>query len=356
MKTQQHAQRGVSLVEVLITLAIGLIISIGAIAMVISNRQAYRSTEALSRIQESTRVAFEIMSRDLRASGVNACNGGRRVLNLLASPTTNWWSDWTGGIRGFDNTTASLAATIGTGAIQRVSGTDLVEVMHAGTSALVVRTHNASADSTSVGDPDDPVTLPKYSMLVEQSHSLAAGDLVLVCDFEDTSIFQVSGVDTTTHAIEHDVVADKTPGNCSSGLAFRTPLVCDGGTGSRKVFPPGAQLMRLEAAAWYVGYNGRTGTTNSPTSLYRVGIERTGGGSAHPVVEEIVEGVRDMQILYMVGGVYVAAGSVTDWSQVTGAEITLTIDAPDAGTSTASSSARLSRTLTHVVNLRNRVS
>lgn len=63
-----------------------------------------------------------------------------------------------------------------------------------------------------------------------------------------------------------------------------------------------------------------------------------------------------MQILYMVGGAYVAAGSVTDWRQVTGAEITLTIDAPDAGTSTASSGARLSRTLTHVVNLRNRVS
>lgn len=352
MKTQQHAQRGVSLVEVLITLAIGLIISVGAIAMVISNRQAYRSTEALSRIQESTRVAFEIMSRDLRASGVNACNGGRRVLNLLASPTTNWWSDWTGGIRGFDNTTASLAATIGTGVMQRVSGTDLVEVMHAGTSALVVRVHNASAAAADL----DGLTVPAHGLVVEQSHSIAAGDLVLVCDFEDTSLFQVSGVDTITHAIEHDVVGGKTPGNCSSGLAFRTPLVCDGGIGSRKVFPPGAQLMRLEAAAWYIGYNGRSGNTNSPTSLYRVGIERTSAGSAQPVVEEIVEGVRDMQIRYMVSGAYVAAGSVTDWSQVTGAEITLTIDAPDAGTSTASSGARLSRTLTHVVNLRNRVS
>ncbi|HEY9193748.1 MAG TPA: prepilin-type N-terminal cleavage/methylation domain-containing protein [Methyloversatilis sp.] len=352
MNKSQHAQRGVSLVEVLITLAIGLIISVGAIAMVISNRQSYRSTEALSRIQESTRVAFEIMSRDLRASGVNACNGGRRVLNLLASPTTNWWSDWTGGIRGFDNTTASLAATIGTGTQQRVSGTDLVELMHAGTSALVVRVHNASA---AAADLDD-LNVPAHGLVVEQSHSVGAGDLVLVCDFEDTTIFQVSGVDSTTHAIEHDVVSGKTPGNCSSGLAFRTPLVCDGGAGSRKVFPPGAQLMRLEAAAWYVGYNGRSGNTNSPTSLYRVGVERTSGGSAQPVVEEIVEGVRDMQIRYMVSGTYVTAASVTDWTQVTGAEITLTIDAPDAGTSTASSSARLSRTLTHVVNLRNRVS
>ena len=356
MNKSQQAQRGVSLVEVLITLAIGLIISVGAIAMVISNRQSYRSTEALSRIQESTRVAFEIMSRDLRATGVNACNGaqgGLRVLNVLSSPTANWWSDWTGGIRGFENTTASLAATIGTGTQQRVSGSDLVEVMHAGTSALVVRAHNASAVAVEIGG----LTVPGHGLLLEQSHTLAAGDLVLVCDFEDTSIFQVSGVDNTTHAIEHDVVGGKTPGNCASGLAFRSKAdACNSGGGTNKVFPPGAQLMRLEAAAWYVGYNGRTGNTSSPTSLYRVGIERTAAGSAQPVVEEIVEGVRDMQIRYMVSGTYVTAGSVTDWSQVTGIEITLTIDAPDAGTSTASSSARLSRTLTHVVNLRNRVS
>lgn len=353
MKTQQHAQRGVSLVEVLITLAIGLIISIGAIAMVISNRQAYRSTEALSRIQESTRVAFEIMSRDMRASGINACSGakaGLRVLNVLASPTTNWWSNWWAGMQGFEGTSASLAAVIGTGVQQRVSGTDLIEVMHTGTSALVVRTHNETDDAEDV----EGVSVPAHSLIVEQPHTLAAGDLVVLCDFEDTTIFQVSGIDAATQAIEHNVIAGKTPGNCASGLAFRAKSeACNS---SSKLFPPGSQLMRLEAAAWYVGYNGRSGNTNSPTSLYRVGVERTSTGSAQQVVQEIVEGVRDMQLSYFVAGQYVTADTVTDWSQVTGVQITLTIDAPDAGTSTASSGARLTRTLTHVVNLRNRVS
>jgi type IV pilus assembly protein PilW len=102
MKSTPSLQRGTSLVEVLVTLALGLIVSAGAIAMVISNREAYRSTEAVSRIQESTRVAFEIMSRDLRLVGVNACNGGSRVLNVLDSASTRWWSDWSGGLRGFD--------------------------------------------------------------------------------------------------------------------------------------------------------------------------------------------------------------------------------------------------------------
>jgi Tfp pilus assembly protein PilW len=112
MKSTPSLQRGTSLVEVLVTLALGLIVSAGAIAMVISNREAYRSTEAVSRIQESTRVAFEIMSRDLRLVGVNACNGGSRVLNVLDGASTRWWSDWSGGLRGFDETTASLAASV----------------------------------------------------------------------------------------------------------------------------------------------------------------------------------------------------------------------------------------------------
>ena len=61
---------------------------------------------------------------EMRAAGINTCNGGRtRVLNLLEDPATRWWSDWTGGLRGFEGTTASLAAVIGTDTGQRVTGT-----------------------------------------------------------------------------------------------------------------------------------------------------------------------------------------------------------------------------------------
>lgn len=349
-----RSQRGTSLVEVMITLVIGLIVSAGAIAMVISNREAYRSTEALSRVQESTRVAFELMSRDLRAAGINTCNGGRtRVLNLLEDPATRWWSDWTGGLRGFEGTTASLAAVIGTDAGQRVTGTDLVEVMHGGTSALAIAMHNASASEATIGGG----TVPKFALVTQQASTLAAGDLAIVCDFENSTIFQVSGVDPDSHSIQHEVI-ESTPGNCSSGLAFRTPLVCNGGAGTAKVFQAGSQIMRLETAAWYVGVNGRTGNTNSPRSLYRVSV-RNEAGTLTSVAEEIVEGVVDMEITYVVDGAYLDAASVTalnKWSEVTGAQIMLTIEAPETGTSTAAVGARLTRTLSHVVNLRNRVS
>lgn len=347
MNSFHSSQRGTSLVEVLVTLALGLVVSAGAIAMVISNREAYRSTEALSRIQESTRMAFELMSRDLRAVGINACNGGRsRVLNLLANPTTNWWSNWsdtTRGLRGFNNTEASLAAVIGTGVGQRVTGTDLVETMHGGTAAMSVSVHNDATSTITLASP----------------HTLASGDLVVLCDFENSAIFQVSAVDASTNSLGHGIYAGS-PGNCSSGLAFRTPLSCDSGTGVRKVFPPGSQLMRLQAAAWFVGNNGRGSNTNSPTSLYRVSVGNNGAGSAAQVAEEIVEGVRDMQITYRLpGGDYLTATDITAlnrWNEVVAIQIQLDIDAPDTGTATNAVGARLTRRISHVVNLRNRVS
>jgi type IV pilus assembly protein PilW len=233
MKSTSSLQRGTSLVEVLVTLALGLIISAGAIAMVISNREAYRSTEAVSRIQESTRVAFEIMSRDLRLVGVNACNGGTRVLNVLDGASTRWWSDWSGGLRGFDETTASLAAAFGSGTVPRVAGTDLVEVMHGGTAAMPIAYHNASDTEVTIS----AVAVPAYSLVTERPSILAAGDLAIVCDFENTAIFQVSGVDAATNSVQHDaVVSGAAPGNCTSGLAFRTPLDCDDRSGYARCF------------------------------------------------------------------------------------------------------------------------
>lgn len=341
------SQRGTSLIEVLVTLAIGLMVSAGAIAMVISNRAAYRSTESLSRIQESTRMTFELMSRDLRAVGINACNGGRsRVLNLLENPTENWWSNWsdtTRGLRGFDEAVVSLAAVIGTGVQQRVSGTDLVETLHGGTASMPVSQHN---DATS-------------TVVLATPHTLASGDLVVMCDFENSAIFQVSSVDISANSISHDIGSGE-PGNCSSGLAFRTPLACDAGTGVRKVFPPGSQVMRLQAAAWFVGFNGRSGPTNSPTSLYRVSVGNNGAGSAVQVAEEIVEGVRNMQLTYKLPDLnYLPAADITAlnrWAEVIAIQIVLEIEAPEAGTATNAAGARLTRQISHVVNLRNRVS
>lgn len=353
----RHASReaGVSLVEVMIALALGLIVSVGALSLMLGNRQAYSTTEALGRVQEATRITFDLMSRDLRAAGINACSGGVRVMNLLRNPDNLWWLNWNEGLRGYDGNEVSTAVTTGSAAGQRVDGTDMIEVMHGATTALPVKVHNiAGAPATLAG-----VDVPARSIALERpdgrAHGFVAGDLLVICDYEDTTIFQASGVDAGSNSVAH-AAETGVPGNCSDAMGVRpacTPAVT-------RIFQPGAQLMRFEPVAWYVGNNGRTGTANSPTSLYRISIRSNGAGNAAAQPEEVVEGVRDMQLRYMYDSDNLyrfASGTnkVEDWRLVTGIEIVLTIESPEAGTTTDATQPRLTRTLTHVVNLRNRV-
>lgn len=355
MSQQSKNQSGISLVEVMVALALGLIVSVGALSLMLGNRQSYRTTESLARVQEATRISFDLMSRDLRAAGINACSGGVRVMNLLRNPDNLWWLEWNGGLRGFDNTDVSRAAAFGTDIEQRVANTDMIELMHASTSALPVKAHNAD---DAAKDLPDGLTVPARSIALERigterlPHGIRSGDLLVVCDYEDTAIFQATGVNADANSVEH--LADVgTPGNCHHSLGFRSR--CD--STNAKAFQPGSQLMRFEPVAWFVGNNDGSGNDRSPTSLYRIRVASDGAGNAAPVIEEVVEGVRDMQLRYMYDrdDEYRLAGAVADWRLVTGVEITLTIESPESGTTTSATQPRLTRTLTHVVNLRNRV-
>lgn len=71
--TRKH-HSGFGLIELMIALVLGLLVLGAAIAVFQSNQSTYRANEGLSRIQEGARVAFELMSRDLRAAGGSACS------------------------------------------------------------------------------------------------------------------------------------------------------------------------------------------------------------------------------------------------------------------------------------------
>ena len=57
-------QLGLSLVELMVALVLGLLVVGAAIGVFLSNRQTYTATESLGRVQENARVAFELMARD----------------------------------------------------------------------------------------------------------------------------------------------------------------------------------------------------------------------------------------------------------------------------------------------------
>ncbi|MBK6436782.1 MAG: prepilin-type N-terminal cleavage/methylation domain-containing protein [Rhodanobacteraceae bacterium] len=114
-------QSGLSLIELMISIVLGLLIAGAAVSMFLSFSRTYTASESLSRIQENARISFELMSRDMREAGSIPCSRYLPVVNVLNGADGSWWNTWGSGLVGYDNGTfpGSLA---GTDAVQVISG------------------------------------------------------------------------------------------------------------------------------------------------------------------------------------------------------------------------------------------
>lgn len=84
-------QKGFTLVELMVAMTVGLFLTAGIISLFIGSKQIYRATEALSRLQENGRFAFEYLSRDVRQVGFRQVVGAS-----TASPLPNFIRGWDG--------------------------------------------------------------------------------------------------------------------------------------------------------------------------------------------------------------------------------------------------------------------
>jgi type IV pilus assembly protein PilW len=299
----------------MVAMVLGLMVAGAAVSLLLSFNRTYATTESLSRIQENARVAFELMARELRQSAGNPCSRFVPVANVINNANAKWWADWSRGLRGFDN--GELEGSL--------VGTDAIETRSGALSLQLVASHDPEAATIELSTSE---------------HGFAAGDVLLVCDHRQVAIFQASAVSGVS--ISH-LMGGVSPGNCTQGLGFRHPMVCDE-DGSRYKYADGSVVAKLAASRWFVASNDRGGT-----SLYRRALR----GSAETPNEEIVEGVEDLQVSYLVGAStsYVDGTAVGSWSDVSSVRIALTL----AGNVRVDGSGEpIRRTLVHVVSIRNR--
>ena len=91
MKPQASAgSRGISLIEILVGLAIGLVLLTGLSSMVVGSRQTSRIERTLLELQSSGRIAVEILAREVRKAGFRS-NRERTlgdIFPVAASPFT----------------------------------------------------------------------------------------------------------------------------------------------------------------------------------------------------------------------------------------------------------------------------
>lgn len=287
-----RAQRGLTLIELMVSLVLGLLLVLGVISVFLTNQQAARTNQGLARLQEGGRIAFELMSRELRQAGGNPC-GARLIANVLNAPTANWFTDFEAGpIRGFEgNVAAPDIVPTGTATGQRVAGTDAVLVFSPNaTDAATVVSHNPTAASFE---------------LSTVNHGISDAEIVMVCDNQSAAITQITNAQPGTNTTIVHNTGEETPGNCTKGLGY--PALCTT-NGTPKTFTSGSIVSRLNPGFWYIGNNPRGGR-----SLYR----------ASPTArEEITDGVTDMQLRYLTRNAssgllasdWVDASLVTGWA------------------------------------------
>ncbi len=308
-RASRRTASGFTLIELMIAMILGLLVTAAALGIFLANQQTYRTTEGLGRVQESMRTAFELMARDLRVAGGNACNDKpANFTNALTSGTGEWWgelatSGWANSVKGFADTTAFDVGgpAFGTSEGNRLSGSDAIEVFSVGDSAVSISADGGSTFTVNASD-----------------HGFVAGDVLLACDTNDSAIFNATSVSGTT-------------------IGHPTSLS----------YAANSTLSRFKAARWYVAYNGNSGTSLYRSRLYAGAVQQ----------EEIADNISDMQLEYLVDGGtgYVDAAAVSDWSSVVAVRVTLTATSKDKVGTDGSSAKVLERTLVHVVELRNRV-
>jgi len=331
----RRKQEGFTLVELMVSLVLGLIVTAAALAMFLSNRKVYASTENLARAQESVRTAFELMSRDMREAGSSACETSLPTVNLVNGFASKWYYNFDNPVQGYEGTTAFTGTDTPFGTLQgqRVNGTDAIETKSAVNAGVAITAHNQAGAQLTLNTVD---------------HGISTGDLVMLCDFDHAAIVQVSSASPgVTATISHGTAG--TPGNCTTGVGYSLPANC-AGSGSPYTYATNAYVSRLRMNRWYVG-NGPHGTALFQSSLINT------GGTLSIENREIAEGVTDMQLQYLLLGAtdYVDASAVSaaNWAStnVLAVRVRLTM----RGNTTDTGGDAIPRTLEHTVTLRNRV-
>lgn len=305
-------QQGFTLIEMMIAITIGLLLLAGLGTVYLGSQQTFRQQEALARMQEGARYAFEVMTLEIRQVGYTGCAPKSNTYSsLTVSMPPDWFNDLaTRPLFGYESG-AGLPAVV-TGAL---ANTDAVSVLRADDSGDFRVTDHDKASAV--------ITLNK-------NHGLNLGEILTVvsADCSYAATFQMTA-DPSPLKVGHNSGMG-TPGNSSKCLGDPAGALCTGPPSGYPELLDNSKLMRTRGTIYYLANNAVSGEP----SLFRE-ILSTSGGAAASVAEELIEGVENMQILYgedtspIVAGVartvdqYVAADAAPVWNNVLAVRISL---------------------------------
>ncbi len=336
-------QRGFSLVELMIAMTIGFIVLAGIGYLYIESRQAFRSMDNLSRMQESARYALEIMARDIRMAGYRGCASSsgdfHNTLNNSGTSAYNFGLPINGYDGGAANWTPALPADTG-----GLSGLSIL----AGTDAIILRSATGSGTTVSKQPGNSSADLQ-----ITTPNDVTINDIVMVTNCKASTVFQITNmnVNGTGQNVVHNIGIGS-PGNFTKDLV-------------ENYSASGGEMIKMQSKSYFI----RTGASGRP-ALWQFDNYKPAAGD-NPA--EIAEGIENMQILYGIdadsNGIvesYAAADAVANWSQVAAVRISLLVAGNDDNVATSkqkynyngalvdATDQRLRQVFTTTVSVRNR--
>ncbi len=315
----RRKQRGLTLIELMISVTIGLLILSALLVVYLGSRNAYRSSDSLARVQETGRFALEFIAQDARMSGFAGCRA--RNLSVAEGSLTNVtlpaiaFNGAGDGVTGFENGVGWINPTLATATpIARVAGTDVVSIRRAGGMAVGV---TANAD-----------TVARTVTVRHNGIGLANGDIAVLGNCEGALVFRVTnnpvltGIGNFPTTLEFKATGAGAAGLEGNNILIPLPPIFT--LGSR------AEVLRFVETSYFIGQN----------AAGRPGLFRVAAGA----IEELVEDVEDMDVVYGVDNtlpdidgivdVYRRADAITDWGRVVSMRISLLVVGPENNVTT----------------------
>ena len=331
-----NRSRGFSLVELLVAITIGAIILAGAITLFVNNRDTYKTTNELSRLQETARYALGMMIKDIRMAGYFGCadrldtvtdNNGAAAGDLWnpANPIEGW----EGGVAG-NYLPSNVAGVPGAGGAGFGSFVDNIADNPGATDGddgWVLALGGIVPDSITLryltGNMNDAVGAAGIlDNQVTADASNGAGSVITVDSAIGFSVNQVAAITDCggSDVFQIDAVNTGPPATVQASALSR---------GYNAVSNP--MIAPFVGVRYYIGANGRSPnpTTDPYPSLYRA-IVSSGGLTEAP--QELFEGIESLQLLYGedtnadgAPDLYANADGIGSWTNVVSVRLSILV-------------------------------
>ncbi len=303
--TIEQKQQGFSLIELMISITIGVILMTGVVQMFLSSKQVFSTQQGISRIQETGRLAIDFLANDIRQAGYMGCISRAKpnITNTLNDAENYKW-DFDVGIQGY------LAAP---------AGADLLPPPNADTDILTIR--SASGNGASVmgknGSGRMPVTLTTEPG-ADCPSDICIGDILIITDCAKARVFQATNAVEAGGGVNVVHAASGDPGNAISSWGGN-------GAGAEESFDIGSEIVNVRTTTYYIADN-----ADGIPGLW----QKVGNDTAY----ELLEGVEDMSLQFGVDTTPVpdarvdavmAIAAVPDWELVLSVQVELLVRSTD---------------------------